>query len=399
MTFVGDFIPQKTKPTLPDFGAGWVVANLEGPVCADEAPKALKVGVHLHSVPFEIKGKWAFALANNHLMDYGVDGLKQTEAFLASRNKNSETKWAGAGDDVWHAREPMMLEESGKRIAVFSCCERQFGLATDVSAGVAGMGEWLFESVRSVKGSGSVDYVVVSCHAASEFSPFVSHRLRMFYHRLVDAGVDIIHGHHSHVPQGWERYGTGVIFYGLGNFVVDARQWNGSNNCWSNVARVDLKDGLKVDFMRPYRIFMENGNAISAPIPESESGEMKDYMGAVNQQFENDAFCESVWQETSVRLYHKIYEQSLRAASVETFRLTGHDRLRKLYFAAGDVIRAIIGRECPNERSRLYARVLYNYFNCESHMDMIRTALGVLTGSCVDLRDDRSRVLVERFLP
>lgn len=395
MIFVGDFIPQRLRPVCRDLPKDEIIlANLEGPICADNLVKSVKVGVHLHSSRFELQGKWAFSLANNHLMDFGEEGLRQTLGFL----KQKTFSYGGAGTDLKEARQPMMLAEAGKRIAVFSCCERQFGLATDSSAGVAEMGAWLFDAIRSVKSSGSVDYVVVSCHAASEFSPFVSPRLRAFYHRLVDAGADIIHGHHSHVPQGWERYGDGVIFYGLGNFVVDARQWNGPNSRWSNVARVDLENGVNVDFVRPYRVFQEDGNAICASVPRLESAELKDYMEAANQQFESDAFCESVWQEASVRLYHRIYEQSLRAGSVESVKLTGRDRLRKLYFAAGDVFRALIGRERPNGRSRFYARVLYNYFNCESHVDMIRTALGVLTGSCPDVRVDRARMLVDELL-
>ena len=371
MTFVGDLVPQKTRPTLPDFREGWVVANLEGPVCADETPKALKVGVHLHSAPFEIKGKWAFALANNHLMDFGVDGLKQTFAFLSVRKQTAETAWAGAGTNVQEAREPMILDEAGKRIAVLSCCERQFGIATETTAGVAEKGEWLYAAIAKAKSA--ADFVVVSCHCASEFSTAVSQRLQAFYHSLVDAGADVIHGHHSHVPQGWEEYKGHPIFYGMGNFVVDPDMWRSDPNYqWSLVARVNFAGEKLTWSVTP-----------QGCVPADVEG----YLARANLGFCRPELLEALWQESSVKLYHRLYEQNLRIASVESVRLSVRDRLRKILFASGDIIRALFGRELPTTKSKFYGRVAYNFFNCESHVDMISTALGVLTGSIVDQRE------------
>lgn len=379
MIFVGDFVPQKTKPILPDFGSGWVVANLEGPVCADETPKALKVGVHLHSAPFQIKGKWAFALANNHLMDFGVEGMKQTFAFLSARKQTAETAWAGAGTDIGHACEPMILEESGKKIAVISCCERQFGVATEESAGVAAKGEWLYAAIAKAKST--ADFVVVSCHCASEFSTAVSPQLQAFYHSLVDAGADVIHGHHSHVPQGWEEYKGRPIFYGLGNFVIDPAMWRADPNYqWCLIARVDFFGEKLTWSVTP-----------KGCIPADVEG----YLARANLGFRRPELLEALWQESSVKLYHRLYEQNLRIASVESVRLSLRDRLRKILFASGDLFRALLGRELPTTKSKFYGRVAYNFFNCESHVDMISTALGVLTGSVKDERGKLTDKLAE----
>jgi uridine kinase len=217
MYLTGDFIPEERSFKLPDFSNEYVLSNLEGPICSATIDKGIKVGVHLRSSPFELKGKWAFALANNHIMDYGYDGLKQTREFLESIG----IRYCGAGSTQEESRKPIILEESGCKIAVFSCCEKQFGITGESTPGCAEMGTWLYTSVRDIKQAKKVDYVIVSCHAASEFSPWVSPTLRSFYHSLIDIGVDVIHGHHSHVPQGYEVYKDRPIFYGLGNFVVD----------------------------------------------------------------------------------------------------------------------------------------------------------------------------------
>lgn len=366
MVFVGDFIPKKATPTIPDVGDQWLVANLEGPVCADGLVGLPKIGVHLHSAPFAVPGKLAFALANNHMMDFGVEGLRQTKEFLASKGYPC----AGAGMDVQEARKPLVLEEGGKRIGLISCCERQFGVATETAAGVAAKGEWLFVAIAELKRM--VDFVVVSCHVASEFSTAVSPRLQSFYHSLIEAGADVIHGHHAHVPQGWETYKGHPIFYGMGNFVVDRAAWQSTaNGLWSLVAHVDFS-GEKLRWtVEPYG---------EVPLDAEK------YLARANLGFEHSELLEALWQESSIRLYHRLYEQNLRAASVESHKLSLKDRIRKVYFAWGDLLRVLSGREFRTETSRHYGRVLYNFVNCESHVDMIATALGVLTGSREDER-------------
>jgi len=371
MYMTGDFVPQKTIPIVPDFGDEWVLANLEGPVCADNLKQAEKVGAHLHSTPFVLDGKWAFSLANNHLMDFGAEGLSQTREFLAQRNKDMPTLWAGAGDNFSEASKPMIIEESGQRIAVLSCCERQFGMAGENIPGVAAKGAWLYSSISMLKAE--VDFIVVSCHCASEFSTAISPQLQKFYHSLIDAGVDVVHGHHSHVPQGWEEYKGRPIFYGLGNFVVDAKDWQTNPSYkWSLIANVKFsRNGIK------WHVY-----------PHGETPlDVSDYLARANLGFSNPSLMTALWQDSCVRLYHKIYEQNLKAHPVETLKLSTRDRLKCLYFAFVDFWQALWGRRCPSSRSIFYARVVYNYFNCESHVDVISTALGVLTGSIPDERE------------
>ncbi len=396
MLLAGDFIPKSLPIKLPDrFGRELVLANLEGPVCADGLPGSTKVGVHLHSAPFDIPGRWAFSLANNHLMDFREEGLRQTRCFLAKKGY----AFAGAGDGEDEARKPMFLEEEGKRIAVFSCCERQFGMATPNSAGVAAMGVWLYEAIRSIKSRGKADFVIVSCHAASEFCSWPSPQLRAFYHSLVDAGADVIHGHHAHVPQGWETYRNRPIFFGLGNFVVDPAMWSANRNqLWSLVADVRFTaDGVSFS-VTPYCISLEDAKIVLHSVAEEAS--VGDYLVAANAPFAPDSAVsvEAIWQEASARLYPRIYAQGIRAPGVARQRLSMRDRVRKVYFALRDVGYALLGREWATPKSLFYAKGLYCSYNCRSHYEMIATALGVLTKVEPDVRTDASHSLVARCM-
>jgi poly-gamma-glutamate capsule biosynthesis protein CapA/YwtB (metallophosphatase superfamily) len=234
MILAGDYIP-KQKAVRLDLLPGTILANLEGPILGDHLPApSPKAGPNLYSRACETDGRsFIFALANNHMMDYGVEGVESTKAVLTKAG----IPFCGAGANLEDARQPLIVEEDGKKIGIISCCERQFGCAEADRPGVAEKGLWLFEAVRQLKPR--TDFVIVSCHAAFEHAPFPSPRLREFYHLLIDAGADVIHGHHSHVPQGWESYHNGVIFYGMGNFVVDPAGWNFcEHHCWSIAAEV-----------------------------------------------------------------------------------------------------------------------------------------------------------------
>ena len=395
MILVGDFIPKTLGVKMPDeFRGQLVLANLEGPICDDGLPTSNKVGVCLHTskkmfecsecsnVRIDESVRLAFSLANNHTMDFCEEGLRQTKEVLDAHG----IPYAGAGANEEEARRPMILEEDGHRIAVFSCCERQFGMAIEDTTGCAAKGPWLYSAIHEVKASGQADFVIVSCHAASEFSPWPCPVLRDFYHSLIDAGADCIHGHHSHVPQGFEEYHGKPIFYGLGNFVVRTPDWGTFRHyLWSVVAMVHFAD-LRVTWQAiPYDVAVSLG---MISVSESNDVSVLEYMNVVNRPLSGMLNLEGCWQDASCRLYPRLYAQGLRMPSVVATPLSFRDRIRKLYFAVGDVMRAILGHEMVSAKSVHYGKVSFNIFNCESHVEMIRTALGVAAGIIPDCRTE-----------
>ena len=386
MILAGDFIPRHHPVRLPEeFRQRITLANLEGPICIDGLPCSNKVGVCLHTALSDVLsgsiGRFAFSLANNHMMDYREEGLHQTRNFLS----NNGIVFAGAGDCESEARRPMIIDDLGSKIAVFCCCERQFGMATEHSAGCAGEGVWLYDAIRAAKESNDVDFVVVSCHAANEFSPWVSPRLHDFYHSLIDAGADCVHGHHAHVPQGYEEYKGRPIFYGLGNFVVDPSEWKDKNQLWSLVANVEFGATIKWN-VRPYSVFIE-GDAISVGEVEGErKSACEQYLEAANAQFKSHDMLMACWQEFCTRFYRRLYSGCLRAPAVVPYRLSGREIMRKIMFLLMDIRNILTLSERPTNKSRYYAKVLYNYFNCASHYESIAVALGVLTGGEPDFR-------------
>ena len=169
------------------------------------------------------------ALANNHVLDWGYDGLEETLRTL----EKTGIKTAGAGSDLMTASAPAVVHVPGKgRVIVFSCGQESSGIPASWAAGVNRPGVNLLPdlSERTLHGIANRlrrlrragDIFVVSIHWGGNWGYDVSREQRGFAHGLIDAaGVDIIHGHSSHHIMGIEVYRERPIIYGCGDFIND----------------------------------------------------------------------------------------------------------------------------------------------------------------------------------
>ena len=186
------------------------------------------------------------SVAGNHAMDWGADPLLDTIDLL--RAKGIQT--VGAGRNLAEARQPAVIEAKGLRIAMLAYCSvlHEGYAAGPDTPGVAPMRASarfepvdyqpgvpprvittpdeqdltnLVADVRAAKEG--ADAVVLSLHWGVHFVP----RLIADYQRTVaraafDAGVDLILGHHAHVPKAIEVFGGKTCFYSLSNFIMSS---------------------------------------------------------------------------------------------------------------------------------------------------------------------------------
>ncbi len=170
----------------------------------------------------------AFALANNHVLDFGYRGLEDTREALAAAGLPA----VGAGPDADEASQPAIVPaRGGGRVIVFSFGARSSGipgtwaatadragvdLLPDLSATTAGD---VAARLRAPKRPG--DLVVASIHWGSNWGFRMPADHIEFAHRLVDGGVDIVHGHSSHHARSIEVYRRRLILYGCGDLIDD----------------------------------------------------------------------------------------------------------------------------------------------------------------------------------
>ena len=169
------------------------------------------------------------SLANNHVLDWGYSGLRETLEVL----QQAGIKNAGAGRDLAEAEQPAVLQIGKKgRVIALSYGMTSSGIPTDWAASQNRPGVNLLtalsdQAVRDIKEKIVTvrrpgDVVLLSIHWGGNWGYAIPPAHRAFAHRLIDqAGVDIIHGHSSHHVMGLEVYRNRPILYGSGDFLND----------------------------------------------------------------------------------------------------------------------------------------------------------------------------------
>jgi poly-gamma-glutamate synthesis protein (capsule biosynthesis protein) len=155
-------------------------------------------------------------LANNHVFDYGPEGLLDTIHFLDSVG----IKHVGAGANLAEARRPAVFDIRGFRVGFLGYFGGGVFAATSTRPGVAPRSEAALRSdIQTLRQIDKVDYAVVNIHWGKERGLYPQDWQIKLAHLAVDAGADLVIGHHPHVLQGVERYKNSVIAYSLGNFL------------------------------------------------------------------------------------------------------------------------------------------------------------------------------------
>jgi len=206
-------------------GADLLVGNLEVPLTRHPTPLDPDKTYIYKADPASASALKDFGfnllcLANNHMLDYGVQGLLDTLETL----RTCELPHFGAGASYADAVAGAVLEAKGTRVGHLGFMERYGPYGTTYpdyfargdQPGVAEMSE---EAVRQATGAlkPAVDVLVVHLHWGRNYAP-VTEVQRTWGRLAVDLGADLVLGHHPHVAQGVEVYGGVPIVYSLGNF-------------------------------------------------------------------------------------------------------------------------------------------------------------------------------------
>ena len=175
-----------------------------------EIPRALKqAGVGL------------VGLANNHMMDYALAGLRDTlHAF-----RQAELPVVGAGFKL-DAERPFILQKHGRSVALLAFSDvvpRNSG-ATETHLGIASAKDELdlVDAIRRARRR--ADFVVLMMHWGGQGSHLIMPRQRQLARAAVEAGSDVIVGMHPHVLQGIEFIGHVPVLYSIGNFAFASKR-------------------------------------------------------------------------------------------------------------------------------------------------------------------------------
>jgi gamma-polyglutamate biosynthesis protein CapA len=232
-----DWLLAEVRPLLQ---ADYVTGNLEQVISdrADELPEADKL-IHLASDRRAARaiadaGFTTLALANNHLMDHGIPGLRDTITALDEVG----LAYTGAGEDLDDAIEIDYQDHDGITVATLSFSDAHVVgfVARAFQGGV--LGAEPDRASRLIReADANADLVVAHFHWGTEYGFAPNRDQRELARMAAMSGADIVVGHHPHVLQSVERIGDTLVLYSLGNFVFD-QGWSRTRE--STIARYQL---------------------------------------------------------------------------------------------------------------------------------------------------------------
>lgn len=232
-----DYIWGDALEALEEHSPGVIIANLETSLTesADFDPTK---GIHYRCHPENVailgsiaeRSALAVTLANNHVLDLGEAGFRETLSTLEAAG----IPFAGAGTTAAEARRGIRLDpkDGSKPLALVAACLGDSGVpeewnATERSPGVFRLPALGSEAIALIRESlspysGTEHTSVLSIHWGSNWGYDVSQEKKRFARRLVDEGiVDIVFGHSSHHPKPFEVRRGKPILYGVGDFIND----------------------------------------------------------------------------------------------------------------------------------------------------------------------------------
>ncbi len=224
--------------------ADFTIVNLECPLTA-KGERCIKVGPNIKAHPNCIEGFkaadiTAVNLSNNHIMDYGPEGIYSTiKAF-----HRAGIFTFGGGENQEQAKEMLVLERNGIRIGFIGMAESEFSIATNTSPGANPLFfRGFFRTLRN--NNGRFDLLVVLLHAGAQGCPFPSPWLQDTCRFLIELGADVVICQHSHCAGCYEHYEDGFIVYGQGNLIYDTKTTMKESWREGFLVRIDISNQLE----------------------------------------------------------------------------------------------------------------------------------------------------------
>lgn len=225
----------------------------------------------------------ALSIANNHILDFGRDAFLDTMKHL----KDKEIGYAGGGINQAQALTPLIIEKKGKKIGFLAFSKvipTVDWYSTTKRSGVVGAyrghEKSVVNAVKSAKEK--CDILIVSVHWGRERENKFGKDEQYMAHKIIDAGADVIMGHHPHVVQGIEMYKEKPIFYSLGNFIFTKSSLSLCNKVM--LARISFSNDKKLTQIELVPgIINEPGRPV--PMNEKDRVEFFKYLDTLNVNY------------------------------------------------------------------------------------------------------------------
>ncbi len=216
------FAEKRTKELFNDVptvfnGADEVIINLECAV-TNSNNEIKKLGPNLKAPVgscqvFREIGVTVAALSNNHIFDFGKEGLNDT---IKELDENGII-YTGIGENELDSRKNLYLKKGNKTVAIVNVCEHEYSYALPDRVGARPYDPYdTTDDIIDAKKN--ADFVIVIYHGGKEYCRYPSPRLKKLCRSMIKHGADVVLCQHSHCIGCYEEFNDGFILYGQGNF-------------------------------------------------------------------------------------------------------------------------------------------------------------------------------------
>lgn len=331
------------------FSADYRIINLETVLGSSETLKPIeKSGPNLIANSKSINGIKSLmpnlvCLANNHSMDYGIEGLTSSINLL----KTHEISYTGIVKNNISRILPCILEKDGIRVGIYNVCENEFNQPQKDSIGCN-----CFDEIETYKDIFQLkkhcDYIIVIYHGGKEYYRFPSPKIKKTCENFIDFGADVVLTQHSHCIGSEEIYKSKTILYGQGNFIFDTID-NDFLNYGLLVEVVANKEKININ----YKLIEKENNLIKLSDNRIVYNEFKERSKKTN---DNDYLEKLYYDFSSSKI-----ESYLATANINSFYRKSLNKLYHMFFHKSYYLKMY--------NTKKYLDIL-NSIRCESHREL-----------------------------
>lgn len=334
----------------------FAITNLECPI-TNSKQKILKTGPCLKTNESALKalnfaGFDMITLANNHILDFGEEGVLNT---IKAANKY-DIITIGAGANRESAKKPIIKIINNIKFGFLNIAENEFCSASSDTAGAYTVD--LIDNFNNILNLRELcDKLVVIYHGGREHFQLPTPKLRQRLRFYADSGADAIIVHHPHCTSGYEYYKDSLILYSLGNFIFDYKVKYQKGNWTKGMAAIlTFSTAKKIGIeLLPFKQGTRSDPTLRL-LADNEYSRFLDGIKSLNDILADETVYNRKWNEY-IESQKKFYTTSLTIQN--------------------NYLRAAINRglflDLPHSKN--HKALLLNILRCEAHSEIAQAVL------------------------
>lgn len=257
-----------------------------------------------------------FALANNHIYDYKKTGVDETIRRI------NENNCQYIGIDENNQIKSYEILKNNLKLSIYNVAENGFGCSSCAEKGFYWFKDPRLEEDIIHKYKSGHKIIIIS-HAGAEYFDYPLPEIRNLYRHWIDLGVSCVIGHHPHVPQGFENYKNGKIYYSLGNFIFDEGGKSKTSRTFSVSIDIDLSGNFSYEEI--YTVYNDG------KIYLDKDDSLKKKINEINKVMSNNENYEKEVNYFCTEAYNKFYRDYYGKVRVLTSLYNKMFRKKNLY--------------------------------------------------------------------